>query len=217
VFSSPNCLVHLTYFELGGSLTNLLKSITSKQSNDTSDSLSEIQRMASSAFNAPASTEPNTPKVTEAMRVSMREDPLLSQIVNTIMRDGKKKRAQRYLAEALLEVRARMHADPYAILYSVIEKCSPMLKIAMTRKGSKNIPVPIPLNERQRRRRAIIWILQAAEKRPERQFPKRLASEIIAVHNGQSSALENRMRVHKEALAARANVQTGTQSRTLTF
>ncbi|RKP09583.1 ribosomal protein S7 domain-containing protein [Thamnocephalis sphaerospora] len=140
----------------------------------------------------------------------MRDDPLLSQLVNTIMKDGKKMRAQRFVAEALLEVRARTHADPYATLCTVIEQCSPMLKLVSTRKGSKNVPVPFPLNERQRRRRAIKWIIQGANKRSERGFPKRLASEIIAVTHGQSIALENRMRLHKEALAARSNVQAGT-------
>ena len=153
------------------------------------------------------------PTVTPAMRESMRTDPLLSQFVNTIMRDGKKARAQGFVARALLEVRARTHTDPYALLVDAIERCSPLLRLASVRKGSKNLPVPYPLNERQRRRYAIVWILKAAEKRNERQYPMRLASELIAVSQGQSTALEHRHRVHKEALAARSNVQAGTQAR----
>lgn len=160
-----------------------------------------------------AETVATTPKVTEAMRTSMRDDPLLSQFVNTIMKDGKKARAQSYVAKALLEVRSRTHSDPYAILVNAIERCSPLLRLVSTRKGSKNVPVPFPLNERQRRRYAITWILKAAEKRSERRLPMRLASELIAVSQGQSSAIDNRQRVHKEALAARANVRAGTQNR----
>ncbi|KAI9595576.1 ribosomal protein S7 domain-containing protein [Syncephalis fuscata] len=143
----------------------------------------------------------------------MRDDPLLSQLVNSIMKDGKKARAQGYVARALLEVRARTHSDPYMLLANAIEQCSPILRLVSVRKGSKNVPVPFPLNERQRRRYAITWILKAAEKRNERRFPMRLASELVAVSQGQSTALDHRQRVHKEALAARANVQAGTQNR----
>ncbi|KAI8052865.1 ribosomal protein S7 domain-containing protein [Syncephalis plumigaleata] len=178
-------------------------------------SLNELTASDEALLDATTSTdeETMTSRVTEAMRTSMRDDPLLSQLVNTIMKDGKKARAQGFVAKALLEVRSRTHSDPYALLVSAIERCSPLLRLASTRKGSKNVPVPFPLNERQRRRYAITWILKAAEKRSERQFPMRLASELIAVSQGQSSAIDHRQRVHKEALAARANVQAGTQHR----
>ncbi|KAL1924483.1 mitochondrial 37S ribosomal protein uS7m [Calcarisporiella thermophila] len=137
----------------------------------------------------------------------LRDDPLLSQLVNTIMKDGKKARAERLVAQALLEVRRRTNADPYTILCEAIELASPMVAMSATRKGSKVVQAPRPLRERQRRRKAIVWLLEAAAKRPEKDFSTRLSSEILAVINGASGALDKKNQLHRLALANRANAQ----------
>lgn len=74
------------------------------------------------------------------------------------------------------------------------------------KQGSKNIPVPIPLNEKGRRRRAINWILEASDKRTsERSFSARFAQELAAVLDGTSAAYQKKDALHKLALANRAN------------
>ncbi|KAG0252025.1 hypothetical protein DFQ27_008321 [Actinomortierella ambigua] len=147
------------------------------------------------------------PPLTKEQLRSLTENPVLSQLVNTIMKDGKKARAQRFVADALLEIRARTQSDPYEIVLDAIAQTCPILKLTAIKKGSKVLQVPTPMTERQRRRKAIVWILEASDsrKRSEKYFGDRLASEMLAVVNGNSGALRKKEALHKMALANRAN------------
>ncbi|CAG8558694.1 11661_t:CDS:2 [Diversispora eburnea] len=133
-------------------------------------------------------------------------DPIMIQLTNMIMRDGKKASAQRYVADCCLEIRKQTKNNPYQIIKASIEKTSPLVRLIGYKQNSKNIQIPIPLNERQKRHKAIKWILNASDKRPGKKFSERLALEILAVINGQSPALQQRESVHKAALVNRANL-----------
>lgn len=62
--------------------------------------------------------------------------------------------------------------------------------------GTKDL-IPSPLNVRQRRRTALEWICDAADKRKERdRLAVRFADEIVAVVEGRSSAWEKRSQVY---------------------
>lgn len=61
---------------------------------------------------------------------------------------------------------------------------------------------------RQRRRRAVMWIIEAADKKKARMtLAERFAEEIVAVVEGSSSAWLKRAQVHKTAVSSRANVK----------
>ena len=141
---------------------------------------------------------------------------LVNQLVNTIMRDGKKARAQRLVGDSMKWLQKKDNVtDPYEMLYDAIDNTSPLLKLTTTKKGSKAIHVPTPLRLRQRRRRAIVWMLESATKRPEKTFEERFATEVYEVIQGTSPALQKKAQIHKQALANRANAQVSynTQSR----
>ncbi|KAK3823979.1 MAG: ribosomal protein S7 domain-containing protein [Linnemannia elongata] len=162
----------------------------------------EIQDDAESAASTFAEFTPVSPDQAR----SLSQNPILSQLVNTIMKDGKKARAQRFVADALLEIRSRTQSDPYHVILDALELASPILKLTAIKKGSKVLQVPTPMTERQRRRKAIVWILEASDKRKgEKLFKDRLASEFLAVVNGNSGALVKKNQLHKMALANRAN------------
>ncbi|OMH84550.1 37S ribosomal protein S7, mitochondrial [Zancudomyces culisetae] len=141
-------------------------------------------------------------------RVLLREDPLLSQIVNTIMRDGKKLRAQRQVSDALLQIKKETNSDPYRVLFDAVEMASPLMATASSKKGTKNILIPKPLNLRQRRRFAILWILEEAKKRKVRKLHLRLSAEVLAIVNGTSNVLQRKLSLHKTVLANRAQLLT---------
>lgn len=95
--------------------------------------------------------------------------------------------------------------------------------------GTKDL-IPSPLNVRQRRRAALEWICNAADKRKDRdRLAVRFADEIVSVVEGRSSVWEKRSQVcfgvvclgegerrvrltksqiHRQAIMARANVST---------
>lgn len=62
-----------------------------------------------------------------------------------------------------------------------------------------------------RRKAAIKWILDSADKRNEVRLADRVSREIINVAEGTSSAWDKRQIVHKTAVAARVNVKAMTK------
>ncbi|KAJ1960492.1 hypothetical protein GGI12_003772 [Dipsacomyces acuminosporus] len=109
---------------------------------------------------------------------------------------------------ALLDIRQHTNSDPYKLLSDAIEISSPFMDTKSARQGSKVIQVPRALNLRQRRRRAIVWILDAVKRRNERKFYMRLSGELQAIVNGHSGVLEKKLQLHKTVLANRSNIRT---------
>lgn len=66
--------------------------------------------------------------------------------------------------------------------------------------------IPVPIAVRQRRRTAMMWIIDAASKRRDKTFPHRVADQIIAVVEGRSGLWDRRIGVHKLGVASRSNV-----------
>ncbi|KTW28339.1 mitochondrial 37S ribosomal protein RSM7 [Pneumocystis jirovecii RU7] len=132
---------------------------------------------------------------------------LFNHTVGIIMKKGKKTKAQKQLENAFLYIKQKTNTNPHFIFSKAIEKASPLIKLISTKKGSKSIKIPVPLNEYQQHRKAIIWILEASNKRHNRNFSERLAHELIAVVDGTSSVFQRKEQLHKLALINRANVQ----------
>ncbi|KAI9301657.1 ribosomal protein S7 domain-containing protein [Cunninghamella echinulata] len=162
---------------------------------------------AAESITTPTTSTINTTTVPKVNETSVPNDALVSQLVNTLMRDGKKARAQRLISDSMRHLEKKSQQEPYSVLTSAIEEAAPLLKLTSTKKGSKVVHVPTALRERQRRRRAIVWVLDAAKKRNEKTFEERFAAEIYDITQGTSSVLQKKLQLHKQALANRANAQ----------
>ena len=104
--------------------------------------------------------------------------------------------------------------NPVLYLTLAIDSVAPLLRIRSQRGaagGGVALQIPIPLGLRRRRRTAIMWILAAAAKRKNRgsgrnMFAQRIAEELISVVEGRSSVWDQRNGLHKQGVAARANL-----------
>ena len=134
-----------------------------------------------------------------------RQDPLLHFFVNLLMRDGKKASAERYIADMLAEMAKLTNADPLPLVYEAVELAKPLLRMQSRKQGGKSLQVPIPLNSRQSTRRALKWIIQASDRRSDRSISRRLAVEVLAILEGNSSVLSRRDEQHKIGTNNRAN------------
>ena len=103
---------------------------------------------------------------------------------------------------------------PIGYLSLAIDSVAPLLRIRSQKGaagGGAALQIPVPLGLRQRRRQAVQWILDAANKKSSRgsgrgQFAQRFAEEIISVVEGRSNVWEKRQLVHKTGTSARANL-----------
>ncbi|KAK3100957.1 hypothetical protein LTR53_018687, partial [Teratosphaeriaceae sp. CCFEE 6253] len=114
-----------------------------------------------------------------------RYDPVVQQVTNLIMRDGKKSVAQRNMAIILSTLRTApaptyssarpllpgappaSHLPLHPVLYLTlaIDSIAPLLRIRSQRGaagGGVALQIPVPLGLRQRRRTAFSWMLDAA-------------------------------------------------------
>ncbi|GAO14697.1 hypothetical protein UVI_02028880 [Ustilaginoidea virens] len=170
----------------------------------------------------------------EGFNLKQRYHPVLEQLTRLLMRDGKLSVAQRNVAMVMNFLRtspapiyspkfpllpgtppaSHLPLNPILYITIAIDSVAPLLKvrnIAGAGGGGRALELPVPLALRQRRRMAIKWILDVVEKKPskgsgKKQFPHRIAEEIIGVVEGRSSVWEKRKQMHKLGTAARANV-----------
>lgn len=99
--------------------------------------------------------------------------------------------------------------DPIVYLNAIVDSVAPLLRIRQIRGaagGGMSLPIPHPLNQRQRRRLAIRWIIDASDKRRKISVATRVSDELLAVAEGRSSVWLKREQIHKSSVSARANV-----------
>lgn len=132
--------------------------------------------------------------------------PAVSSVVQNIMKCGEKAKYEKLVAESLRLIQLKTNQDPVELLSRALDMCAPLVKLLSAKRGSRRIQIPRPLTERARRRYAVLWIKQAADKK-KGSFPVRFANEIMLVLKGTSGALEKRTFTHKLALQNRSNVR----------
>ncbi|EEQ29389.1 conserved hypothetical protein [Microsporum canis CBS 113480] len=179
--------------------------------------------------------EPPTLPLPPDGRINRRYEPLVEQFTKLIMKHGKLSLAQKHMAKILEHLRTappplidsskpflpgppsqQLPLNPILYLTLAVDSVAPLFRIRQIRGiagGGAALPIPSPLASRQRRREAISWILDAANKRRDNQLSQRIANEIIAIAEGKSSTWLKRAAIHKQAAVSRANIRRASQQR----
>lgn len=100
--------------------------------------------------------------------------------------------------------------NPILYLTLIVDSVAPLLKIRQQKGiagGGAALQIPVPLAMRQRRRTAIKWILDAADRRRDSKLAVRVANELVAVAEGRSGVWDKREQVHKIGIAGRSNLK----------
>lgn len=104
---------------------------------------------------------------------------------------------------------AQLPLNPIAYLTLIVDSVAPLIKLHHAKGiagGGNTMQIPLALAEKQRRRAAIGWIIDASNKRRDAKLAHRVANELIAVAEGRSGVWEKRDGVHKLGIAARVNI-----------
>lgn len=159
---------------------------------------------------APSQFIPSEPEQFGYTRDSLplRVDPIIERFVNILMKDGKKQRASRQVHKMLELLSQMTKTNPVVALSRAVRLASPLTRMQSQRQGARTVHVPIALNERQGQRRAIRGIINASEKRNDRDLSARLTLEVCAVLDGSSSVLAKKDEAHKIATMNRSNLST---------
>jgi len=134
------------------------------------------------------------------------QSTLVTQIVNGIMKDGKKSIAERVVYGAIdeLQTRANGEEDGLSVLKRAINNVKPSLEVKSRRVGGATYQVPVEVNPNRRTALAIRWIADASRRRTEQNMARRLAGELSQAANNEGAAVKKRVDTHRMAEANKA-------------
>lgn len=130
---------------------------------------------------------------------------LVTQIVNKVMRDGKKNLAEKIVHQSLDLLEKDIKGKAIEILEKAVDNVKPKLEIRPRRVGGVNYQVPMPVSEHRQTALAIRWIIDAArDRRKSEEFHVALAGELKDAYKSTGVAIKKKEDTHKMAEANKA-------------
>jgi small subunit ribosomal protein S7 len=130
---------------------------------------------------------------------------LVTRMVNTVMRDGKKSVAERVVYGAFDLISEKLKdKNPIDVLQAAMDNVKPRLEVKSRRVGGANYQVPIEVSSDRQEALALRWMIDYAKARKGTAMMQALASEIVDASNNTGAAVKKREDMHKMAQANRA-------------
>jgi len=132
------------------------------------------------------------------------QNPLVTQLINKILANGKKQLAERTVYRALEVISERTANDPVITLRKAVENARPLLETRSRRVGGASYQVPVEVRPHRGTTLALRWLVNYARARREHSMAERLVGEIMDAASGQGAAVKRREDMHKMAEANKA-------------
>ncbi len=129
---------------------------------------------------------------------------LVTQLINKVMEDGKKTKAEKIVYQALDSVRERSGMEPVPALKKAIDNVKPLLEVRSRRVGGATYQVPVEVANRRGTSLAFRWLVGVARDRRGRPMAAKLADELLDALQGAGAAVKRREDLHRMAEANRA-------------
>jgi len=130
--------------------------------------------------------------------------PLVTQLVNKILQDGKKSIAETIVYGALEGARAKTGADPVVTLKRALDNIKPALEVKSRRVGGATYQVPVEVKGGRPTTLALRWMVGYSRQRREKTMTEHLMNEILDASNGLGAAVKRREDTHKMAESNKA-------------
>ena len=129
---------------------------------------------------------------------------LVTNMINRLMKRGKKSTATAIFYDALELVEERAKRPGLEVYEEAIRNVSPVLEVKPRRVGGATYQVPVEVSPDRRIALAMRWILASARTRPGKTMAEKLASEFLDASNNTGAAIKKREDTHRMAEANRA-------------
>jgi small subunit ribosomal protein S7 len=130
--------------------------------------------------------------------------PLVTQLINRVMVDGKKSIAEKLVYDALAIAGERSGKSAVEVLDSAVKSVTPVLEVRSRRVGGANYQVPVEVPQRRGRTLAIRYLVQYARDRREKGMQHKLAGELLDAINQQGGAFKKKDDMYRMAQANKA-------------
>jgi small subunit ribosomal protein S7 len=130
--------------------------------------------------------------------------PLVTQLVNKVLLDGKKSTAESIVYGALEGCREKSGQDPLVTLKRALDNIRPTLEVRSRRVGGATYQVPVEVRSGRSNTLALRWLVTYARARREKTMTERLTNELLDASNGLGASVKKREDTHKMAEANKA-------------
>jgi small subunit ribosomal protein S7 len=131
-------------------------------------------------------------------------DLTVAKVINSLMHDGKKSKAEKILYGAFNLVAEKTGKDPLEVFNAAMDNVRPGIEVRSRRVGGATYQVPMEVNSFRRQSLAVRWLLASARSREGKSMTEKLTNEIIDAAEGRGGAIKKREDTHKMADANRA-------------
>lgn len=129
---------------------------------------------------------------------------MVTRMINKVMKDGKKRLAERHVYDALELVSQKTKKDALEVFETAIKNASPQVQVRSKRIGGTNYQVPMPVANDRKVHFAMTWMLDIARRKKGKPFDEKLANELLDAYNNTGDAIKKKQDTHAAAEANKA-------------
>jgi small subunit ribosomal protein S7 len=130
--------------------------------------------------------------------------PLVTQLINKVLRDGKRSVAEKIVYQALEGAREKTGTDPVVTLKRALDNVKPTIEVKSRRVGGATYQVPIEVKPGRSTTLALRWLVTFSRARREKTMTERLMNELLDASNGLGASVKRREDTHKMAESNKA-------------
>ena len=132
------------------------------------------------------------------------DNKVVTELINTVMLDGKKGVAQKIVYGAFARVEEKAGKPALEVFDEAMNNIMPLLEVKARRIGGATYQVPIEVRPARRQALGLRWITLFSRQRSEKTMEERLANEIVDAANNTGAAVKRKEDMHKMAEANKA-------------
>src|ERR1700755_459730 len=130
--------------------------------------------------------------------------PLVTQLVNKVLNDGKRSLAERIVYAALEGTRDQTGTAPAGTLKRAMDNVKPALEFTSRRVGGATYQVPVEVRAPRQTTLALRWLVGYSRARREKTMTERLMNELLDATTGLGASVKRREDTHKMAESNKA-------------
>ena len=129
---------------------------------------------------------------------------VVSKLINNLMIDGKKGKAQTIVYDAFAMVAEKTGEDALEVFNKAMDNIMPVSEVKARRVGGANYHVPVEVRPERRQTLGLRWLVNYTRARGEKGMVEKLAKEIMDAANNTGASVKKKEDTHKMAEANKA-------------
>src|SRR5699024_1191778 len=125
------------------------------------------------------------------------DSKLVTRLINQIMIDGKRGKAQKILYSAFETVQEKSGQNAMEVFEEAMKNVMPVLEVRARRVGGSNYQVPMEVRPERRQALGLSYIVNYSRLRGEITMEERVANEILDASNNTGASVKRREEFHK--------------------